>query len=166
MDFTKKLFLFFTLIIFSAYSEENVPANDNAAEQSEPKAVGIVVTANPLATESGLEILRAGGSAVDAAIAVQATLSLVEPQSSGLAGGGFMVHYDADTKNIEYYNGREKAPMGATPSLSLMKMVNQSMGVMPKTAAVQSVHRVQLRFLTLPIRIMENFPGQAFLNPQ
>lgn len=119
MDFTKKLFLLFTLIIVSSCSEQNAPANDNVAEQSEPQAVGIVVTANPLATESGLEILRAGGSAVDAAMAVQATLSLVEPQSSGLAGGGFLVHYDAVTKEIDYYNGREKAPMGATPSLFL-----------------------------------------------
>lgn len=119
MDYTKKLFLFFTLIIISACSSETTPSNDNAVEQSEPKAVGIVVTANPLATESGLEILRAGGSAVDAAMAVQATLSLVEPQSSGLGGGGFLVHYDAKTKTIDYYNGREKAPMGATPGLFL-----------------------------------------------
>lgn len=116
MNFSKKLFLLITFIIVGC-SEAEVPANDNAA--TEPKAVGMVVTANPLATEAGLEILRAGGSAADAAVAVEATLSLVEPQSSGLAGGGFLVHYDATTKKIDYYNGREKAPMGATKSLFL-----------------------------------------------
>ncbi len=118
MDFTKRFFLFFTLFIISACSEQDVATN-NATEEVKPKAVGIVVTANPLATEAGLEILRAGGSAIDAAVAVEATLGLVEPQSSGLAGGGFLVHYDADTKEIDFYNGREKAPMGATKSLFL-----------------------------------------------
>lgn len=117
MNFSKKLFLLITFII-GGCSEAEVPANDNASA-AEPKAVGMVVTANPLATEAGLEILRAGGSAADAAVAVEATLSLVEPQSSGLAGGGFLVHYDATTKKIDYYNGREKAPMGATKSLFL-----------------------------------------------
>lgn len=117
MNFSKKLFLLFTFIIVSC-SEAEIPTNDNASAEP-PKAVGMVVTANPLATEAGLEILRNGGSAVDAAVAVEATLSLVEPQSSGLAGGGFLVHYDAETKQIDYYNGREKAPMGATKNLFL-----------------------------------------------
>jgi len=83
------------------------------------KPAAMVVTANPIATETGLAILRQGGSAIDAAIAVQATLSLVEPQSSGLGGGGFMVYYDASDKSIQYYNGREKAPMAVTPDLFL-----------------------------------------------
>lgn len=80
---------------------------------------GMVVTANPHATEAGLEVLRAGGSAVDAAIAIEATLSLVEPQSSGLAGGAFMLHYDAKTKSLTAYDGRETAPSGATPTMFL-----------------------------------------------
>jgi len=62
------------------------------------KQTGMVVTANPYATEVGAKILRAGGSAVDAAIAIEAVLTLVEPQSSGLGGGGFMVHFDNKTK--------------------------------------------------------------------
>lgn len=117
MQLSKKLFILFTFIIVSCGQAEQQSTTETT-EQAR-KAVGIVVTANPLATESGLEILRAGGSAVDAAMAVQATLGLVEPQSSGPAGGGFLVHYDAETKKIDYYNGREKAPMGATPSLFL-----------------------------------------------
>lgn len=117
MKFNLKIFILFTFIVTSC-GQADQQATVDTSEQT-PKAVGMVVTANPVATEAGLEILRAGGSAVDAAMAVQATLGLVEPQSSGPAGGGFLVHYDADSKKIDYYNGREKAPMGATPSLFL-----------------------------------------------
>lgn len=77
----------------------------------------MVAAANPLAVEAGLEILRAGGSAVDAAIAVQAALGLVEPQSSGIGGGAFMLHYDAATGDVTAYDGREVAPMGAQPDM-------------------------------------------------
>lgn len=83
------------------------------------KASGMVVTANPEATEAGMKIIRAGGSAVDAAIAIEATLSLVEPQSSGLAGGAFLLHYDAETKSLRSYDGRETAPMGVSPTMFL-----------------------------------------------
>ncbi|MGD2131783.1 MAG: gamma-glutamyltransferase [Maricaulaceae bacterium] len=79
----------------------------------------VVVAAHPLASAAGVEILAAGGSAVDAAVAIEATLSLVEPQSSGLAGGAFMMFYDAETGEITAYDGREVAPMGATPELFL-----------------------------------------------
>ncbi|MDP3488651.1 MAG: gamma-glutamyltransferase family protein [Phenylobacterium sp.] len=79
----------------------------------------MVSAANPLAVEAGLEILRAGGSAVDAAVAVQAVLGLVEPQSSGLGGGAFLVHYDAETGKVSAYNGRETAPAAATPEMFL-----------------------------------------------
>lgn len=70
----------------------------------------MVVTANPHASKAGAAILRAGGSAVDAAIAIEAVLSLVEPQSSGLGGGGFLVHFDNQTKQLAVYDGRETAP--------------------------------------------------------
>ena len=79
----------------------------------------MVSAANPLAVEAGLEVLRAGGSAVDAAIAVQAALGLVEPQSSGIGGGSFMLHYDAKTGDVIAYDGREVAPAGATERLFL-----------------------------------------------
>ena len=114
MKIDKKLFLLLAFITVGCSEGERT---ENQVVETSQKAVGMVVTANPLATEAGLEILRAGGSAVDAAVAVEATLSLVEPQSSGLAGGGFLVHYDAATKKVDYYNGREKAPMGATKEL-------------------------------------------------
>ena len=79
----------------------------------------MVAAANPLAVDAGLDVLRAGGSAVDAAIAVQATLGLVEPQSSGIGGGAFMLHYDAKTGDVMAYDGREVAPAGATERLFL-----------------------------------------------
>ena len=79
----------------------------------------MVVAANPLAVDAGIEMLRAGGAAIDAAIAVQMVLNLVEPQSSGIGGGAFMLHYDAVNKKLETYDGRETAPAAATGNLFL-----------------------------------------------
>ncbi|HTG38907.1 gamma-glutamyltransferase family protein [Sphingomonas sp.] len=76
-----------------------------------------VVAANPLAAEAGMAVLRRGGSAVDAAIAVQAMLTLVEPQSSGMGGGAFMTYFDGASGDVRVYDGREVAPAGATPSM-------------------------------------------------
>jgi gamma-glutamyltranspeptidase / glutathione hydrolase len=75
----------------------------------------MVAAANPLAVEAGLEILRAGGSAADAAIAVQLVLNLVEPQSSGIGGGAFALHWQAATGRLKTYDGRETAPVAARP---------------------------------------------------
>ena len=74
-----------------------------------------VVTANPLAADAGYQVLKAGGSAVDAAIAVQMVLGLVEPQSSGLGGGAFLLHYNG--KDVEAFDGRETAPAAADEKL-------------------------------------------------
>lgn len=79
----------------------------------------VVVTANPLASRAGFAILQAGGSAVDAAIAIQLVLTLVEPQSSGLGGGAFMLYWDAAARRLTTYDARETAPAGATPQLFL-----------------------------------------------
>lgn len=83
------------------------------------RAGAMVAAANPLAVEAGIAALRAGGSAVDAAIAIQSVLGLVEPQSSGIGGGAFMLHYDAATGDVVAYDGREVAPRGATPDMFL-----------------------------------------------
>lgn len=77
----------------------------------------MVAAAHPLAVEAGLQMLEAGGSAVDAMIAVQLVLNLVEPQASGLGGGAFLMHYDATARKINAYDGRETAPAAATPEL-------------------------------------------------
>ncbi|GAA0570540.1 gamma-glutamyltransferase family protein [Halomonas salifodinae] len=76
-----------------------------------------VAAANPLATDAGYQILRAGGSALDAAIAVQMVLTLVEPQSSGLGGGAFLVHHDGEA--VVAYDGRETAPAAVDEGLFL-----------------------------------------------
>ena len=77
----------------------------------------MVAAAHPLAVEAGLDILARGGSATDAAIAVQLVLNLVEPQSSGIGGGAFLLHYDALRKITTGYDGRESAPMAVTADL-------------------------------------------------
>jgi gamma-glutamyltranspeptidase / glutathione hydrolase len=99
---------------------ETVPSP--AAKPLAPPAAGatvpgFVAAASPLAVEAGLAVLRKGGSAADAAVAVQATLSLVEPQSSGIGGGAFLMYFDAATGKVEAWNGRETAPAAATNHL-------------------------------------------------
>lgn len=80
---------------------------------------GVVSAADPRAAEAGREILRQGGSASDAAIAMMLALSVVEPQSSGIGGGGFMIHNDGATNAVDTLDGRETAPASANPRLFL-----------------------------------------------
>ncbi|MCC5664700.1 gamma-glutamyltransferase [Nostoc sp. CHAB 5784] len=98
---------------------QNPPPPEAASGRVEREAVRtnkyVVVAANPLASAAGRDVLRRGGSAIDAAIAVQMVLTLVEPQSSGIGGGAFLVHYDAKTKKLVTYDGRETAPAAAKP---------------------------------------------------
>ena len=77
----------------------------------------MVAAANPLAVEAGAAVLRDGGTAADAMVAVQAVLGLVEPQSSGLGGGAFLVWYDAISGEVTTLDGRETAPLAVTPTL-------------------------------------------------
>jgi gamma-glutamyltranspeptidase / glutathione hydrolase len=75
----------------------------------------VATSADPRATQAGAEILAKGGSAADAAIAMMLALTVVEPQSSGIGGGGFLVHLDGDEGEVSTINGRETAPAAATP---------------------------------------------------
>ncbi|MGV3479108.1 MAG: gamma-glutamyltransferase [Sphingobium sp.] len=103
-----------------AASEPNPPAASASPATTKPANGQILAaTAHPMATEAALVVLRRGGSAVDAAIAAQAMLSLVEPQSSGLGGGAFMTYFSAKDGRVTVYNGRETAPMGASPRMFL-----------------------------------------------
>ena len=100
--------------------EQPEAATTRTAKEASLKAPArrfAVTAANPLAARAGLDILRAGGSAIDATIAVQAVLGLVEPQSSGIAGGAFLLHWDG--RQVQTYDGRETAPAAATPELFL-----------------------------------------------
>jgi gamma-glutamyltranspeptidase/glutathione hydrolase len=94
-------------------------ATDPAAPAPSMARHAMVAAANPLAAKAGLKVLKDGGSALDAAIAVQSVLGLVEPQSSGLGGGAFLVYYDAGTRTTTAYDGREVAPGGAAPDMFL-----------------------------------------------
>lgn len=88
-------------------------------EPPRPTAVvesGIVSAADPRAAEAGIAILREGGSAADAALAVLLALTVVEPQSSGIGGGGFLVYHDEPAGKVATYDGRETAPAAATPA--------------------------------------------------
>ncbi|WP_288940104.1 gamma-glutamyltransferase [uncultured Roseovarius sp.] len=111
----------------------------------------MVVAANPLASDAGAKVLKAGGTAADAMVAVQAVLGLVEPQSSGLGGGAFLVWRDGATGEITTLDGRETAPLAATPRLlqdaegqplSFYDAVvgGRSVGVPGTPALMQSAH--------------------------
>ena len=111
-----------------------------------------VAAANPLATAAGLKILQAGGSALDAAIAVQLVLGLVEPQSSGIGGGALLLHFDG--QKVSAYDGRETSPVGAGPALFLADngkplpfdeavLSGRSVGVPGAMRMLEAAHRQQ-----------------------
>ena len=96
----------------------------------------MVVSANPLASKAGCDVLKDGGSAVDAAIAVQGVLGLVEPQSSGIGGGAFMLHYRASDRRLQTFDGRETAPAAATVNhLRWIDDVTQQTAPLPNARA-------------------------------
>ena len=111
----------------------------------------MVAAANPLATDAGYQVLKAGGSALDAAIAVQMVLTLVEPQSSGIGGGAFLMHWDGRT--VQAWDGRETAPAAADERLFLLPdgkpmpfpqavVGGRSVGVPGVVRMLEQAHRV------------------------
>ncbi|MBA4340004.1 MAG: gamma-glutamyltransferase [Hyphomonas sp.] len=117
--------LAFVLLISACAPDAAPPASTTDVRESAPEALGdlswtkggMVAAANPYAVEAGLEILREGGNAIDAAIAVHTVLGLVEPESSGLGGGAFLVYYDRAKDTVTVFDGRETAPAAATSEL-------------------------------------------------
>ncbi len=108
------------VLMASTASAQRAPNAPEAASGLEPRTVStarrfMVAAANPIAVDAGVAILDAGGSAVDAMIAVQLVLNLVEPQSSGIGGGAFLLHYDPTRRRLQSYDGRETAPATAKP---------------------------------------------------
>ncbi|WP_425439324.1 gamma-glutamyltransferase [Pseudoalteromonas denitrificans] len=114
----------------------------------------MVAAANPYAVKAGQTILAQGGSAIDAAIAVQAVLTLVEPQSSGIGGGAFIMHFDKQTNNLTTFDGRETAPEKASSELFLDKsgkvtpwikavVGGRSVGVPGVLGALAKAHKTQ-----------------------
>jgi gamma-glutamyltranspeptidase/glutathione hydrolase len=103
----------------AAFAQALAPAPEGATGRTKRAADTatkyMVAAANPLAASAGRDILRAGGSAVDAAITVQLVLNLVEPQSSGIGGGAFILHWDKARQSLAALDGRETAPAAAKP---------------------------------------------------
>ncbi|SEQ62832.1 gamma-glutamyltransferase 1 Threonine peptidase. MEROPS family T03 [Faunimonas pinastri] len=100
-------------------STVSVPVDAVQARQPVHAAHWMVAVANPIAAEAGAEVLRKGGNAADATVAIQTVLGLVEPQSSGLGGGGFLLYWDAARRRLTTFDARETAPAAATPQLFL-----------------------------------------------
>jgi gamma-glutamyltranspeptidase/glutathione hydrolase len=100
-------------------AERALPPAATAPEDTAWTRGAMVAAADPRAVEAGLEILRQGGNAIDAAIAAHAVLGLVEPQSSGIGGGAFIVYYERESGEITVFDGRETAPASAGPDLFL-----------------------------------------------
>lgn len=120
MPVTVRLAAFLAVFCCTACTLQSPRQSASPPAPAPPRAaVAGIAAANPLAVEAGLAVLRAGGGAVDAAVTVQAALGLVEPQSSGLGGGAFLLHYDSATGRVTAYDGREAAPAGATPDMFL-----------------------------------------------
>ncbi len=121
---TTGLFLTSTLTLTSQAlanqaTDAVAPEQSTGVEQKQlVKAKNYMVTAaNPIATQAGADVLEQGGNAIDAMVAVQLMLGLVEPQSSGIGGGAFLVYWDSDRQKLTTFDGRETAPLAATPQL-------------------------------------------------
>lgn len=125
----------------------------------------MVAAADPRAVEAGLAILRAGGDAMDAAVAVQMVLGLVEPQSSGIGGGGFLLYYDRTSGKVTSYDGRETAPKAAPETLFL----DESGAPMPFREAMVGGRAVGvpglLRMLELAHREHGRLPWRDLFEP-
>src|SRR5262245_17688003 len=157
-------------ILGGAATLAQTPAPPEDSSGFNPKAPSVairhmVAAANPLAADAGREILRQGGSALDAAIAMQMVLTLVEPQSSGIGGGAFLVHYDASKKEVSTYDGRETAPSAITPDFFL----DAEGKPLPFSAASIGGHAVGvpgvLRMLELAHREQGRLPWSRLFEP-
>lgn len=105
----------------AACAAQEAPARATPAAGAASRPAVAIASAHALATDAGLEVIADGGNAFDAAVAVSATLSVVEPISSGLGGGGFFLLHDAKTGRDVFVDARETAPAAATPEIYLDK---------------------------------------------
>lgn len=132
------------LLLFTGIAQAGTPARRH-----------MVAAGHPLAAEAGLAVLREGGTALDAAIAVQMVLTLVEPQSSGIGGGALLLHFDRATGRIAAWDGRETAPAAAGPDLLLREgrpipflqamASGRAVGVPGTVAMLEAAHRAHGR---------------------
>ncbi len=118
---TASILLISPFIFANQATDEFPPEQSTGIEQKQlVKAKNYMVTAaNPIATQAGADVLEQGGNAIDAMVTIQLMLGLVEPQSSGIGGGAFLVYWDSTKQKLTSYDGRETAPLAATPQLFL-----------------------------------------------
>lgn len=112
--------LFASTTLWANQAADSVAPEQSSGTQEKPLVTAknwMVTAANPIATQAGADILKQGGNAIDAMVTVQLMLGLVEPQSSGIGGGAFLVYWDAKKQALTTYDGRETAPLKATPTL-------------------------------------------------
>ena len=136
------------------------PEPDVAYFEPKPQVLGkktMVVTPHPMASYVAREVLRRGGNAVDAAVAASVMLTLVEPSASGIGGGGFMMVYNAKSKNLTTYDGRETAPASATP----YGFVSSLKTPMPFYDAVRSGRSVGIPGLVKMLDVAHKEQGKA-----
>ena len=150
--------------VYPLRAQEELPeaATGRTAAKSGTAKSFMVVAANPLAAKAGVDILAAGGSAADAAIAVQLVLNIVEPQSSGIGGGAFALYWDAKAGKVASYDGRETSPAAAEENRFLTKdgkvmgrqqaiVGGKSVGVPGVLRLLEMLHKpVSYTHLTLP----------------
>ena len=143
------------LFFWAGFAHAQLAPEPPSGIVSRQAAIGqrfMVAAAHPLAVDTGYEVLRRGGTAMDAAVAVQFVLGLVEPQSSGLGGGAFVLHYSATDRRVRAYDGRETAPStakgdrfasasgGATGFVAAM-LSGKSIGAPGAVAVLELAHR-------------------------
>lgn len=155
----KAVYLSVTLALGVQAVERNEPEAATGYERKQAHVAKdyMVVAANPYASWAGKNIIEKGGSAIDAAVAIQAMLTLVEPQSSGIGGGAFILYWDNTTKTLHTFDGRETAPAAVNPywfyngtkSMSWLEAVvgGKSVGV---PGALRALETAQESFGNLP----------------
>lgn len=151
----KRILLTLLMIGFPTWAEQVQQPEETyeiGHQKSTRASAYMVVAANPLAAEAGRAVLARGGSAADAAVAVQLMLNLVEPQSSGLGGGAFALYWDAANQSLSSWDGRERAPLSATHEYWLQEdgtpvkwfdavVGGRSVGVPGTLKLIETLHR-------------------------
>ncbi|MEI6483100.1 MAG: gamma-glutamyltransferase family protein [Betaproteobacteria bacterium] len=159
---TACLLLLGSSVAFAKNKAPQAPAKADTEKAGTPFQHRGVASANPMASAAGLQILKAGGSAVDAAIAVQLVLTLVEPQSSGIGGGAFLVHDDG--KQLQVFDGRETAPLLAPSDMFMLNGKAQSFNDVVTGGRAVGVPGL-LRMLALAHKQHGKLPWAALFKP-
>ena len=162
--------LLFTMMTFDSYSDKKEDiAPEIASKKQQAKTAfgryGMVVTANAHATDAAFSVLQQGGSAIDAAITAQMVLGLVEPQSSGIGGGAFLLYWDNKKQELTAYDGRETAP-ALLEETHFLKPDGSPMGFFDAVIGGHSVGVPGVvKMLELAHHEHGNLPWQPLFNP-